>query len=609
MVQQLEWMTNESELRELQDELYRKSKEGIKNFRGLMEIILSRVNIDTAIHNMKSNSGSKTPGIDKLNINDILRLDRNKVYEIIREKCSHYKAEKVRRVYIPKGDDPKGRGLGIPTIWDRIIQECIRNILEPIFEGKFYEHSYGFRPMRDTSMAIHRIAHIARCTDCKWVVEGDISKYFDTINHKKLIKILVKNGIKDRRLIMIIKEMLEAGIEGETHKSVMGTPQGGILSPLLANIYLNEFDEWVSKQWENKEIKPRYSKYENYSNNKTRMEALYKSNMKRGYLIRYADDWIILTNNKADAEWWKTQSAQFLNDRLGLRLSLEKTKITNVCKTNIQFLGIELKLFKRKGYKNNTNKWKVRTRPIESKLNKKIDNLQENLKKIKLASDKDNAVNELNIVNSQIRGIVNYYEVCTEVNKYLKKASRRIDLTGLIATSKWTKGRIEAEKVNNLLEIHKGRKQRIPYIEWRANENSDTKYIGLTNLGFSSHKETRAKNQDETPYSNLGRNIYSKRTGKKRLLARADEILSLEYSNAIVQNDKKNCIYNYEFYLNRAYAFNRDKGRCKICNCELNRKNVEIHHKNRELPIESINKVKNLVSLCRDCHKKLHEVI
>ena len=600
MVQQLELYCNETELKIKQDSLYSRAKDGSNNFRNLLESIVSRTNIDTAIHNMKSNTGSKTPGVDGKTINDVLTMDREKVYEKILNMCNNYKASKIRRVFIPKGDDPKGRQLGIPTIWDRILQECIRNILEPIFEAKFFEHSYGFRPMREGSMALARIENIARTTECKWVVEGDISKFFDNINHKILLKLLIKNGIKDRRVLMIIKEMLKAGIEGESEITRKGTPQGGILSPLLANIYLNEFDQWISKQWENKEIvcKKRPMIGKPYSKKGNRIEALKKSNMKQAYLIRYADDWVLLTDSKENALFWLNKCAEFMDKRLDLELSRTKTCITNICKKNVKFLNIDIKLFKRKG------NWYCRTRPNEEKLVKKISSIQKSMSSISRASDLDNAIHELNIVNSKIRGLINYYECCSEVNKTLTKYSNSIDFTGLRAIKRWNSGRIEAKKCNNLLDVHKGHNWKIPFIRYKASEDSDEMIIGLTNLGFCKHKYKIPKNQNETPYSNEGRKLYRARTKKNGLLARADDILSTQHSLGITIN--KHNFYNYEYYLNRAYAFNRDKGKCRKCKCDLNRNNVEVHHKDSKLPIDKINKVSNLITLCRDCHTALH---
>ena len=153
-------------------------------------------------------------------------------------------------------------------------------------------------------------------TDCRWAIEGDIKGFFDNVNHNKLIKCLWNIGIHDRRILMMIKQMLKAGVMGETRVSDLGTPQGGILSPLLANVYLNKFDWYVHKQWNGKKTRKEYRRDDH------RIYALRKrSNLKPMYLIRYADDWIILTNSKRNAEKIKYQMKEYLKDKLSLELS------------------------------------------------------------------------------------------------------------------------------------------------------------------------------------------------------------------------------------------------------------------------------------------------
>ena len=174
------------------------------------------------------------------------------VIQDIQKAFRHFEAQEIRRVYIDKPGKAEKRPLGIPTIRDRIVLECIRIVLEPIFEAQFFKHSYGFRPMRDTEMALERIVSNTHDTGYHWIVEGDISKCFDHIDHAILLKRLHHMGVKDRRVLQIIKAMLRAGVMGECEVNEEGTPQGGLISPLLANVYLDILDEWVSNQWESK---------------------------------------------------------------------------------------------------------------------------------------------------------------------------------------------------------------------------------------------------------------------------------------------------------------------------------------------------------------------
>lgn len=181
----------ETDLKKLQDFLYTQSQQN-NNFTGLLEAVISETTIVTAIHNIKSNNGSKTAGVDKVKMEKYLQMPKDKVVGIVQSNLRHYLPKPARRVYIDKGNG-KMRPLGIPTILDRIIQECIRIIIEPICEAKFYPHSYGFRPYRAQKHAIADICHTLNIpakpgNKAVFALEGDIKGCFDNINHRILLQ-------------------------------------------------------------------------------------------------------------------------------------------------------------------------------------------------------------------------------------------------------------------------------------------------------------------------------------------------------------------------------------------------------------------------------------
>ena len=275
------------------DELYACSKNG-NNFYKLYEIIISKENILLAYRNLKTNPCSKTPGVDKKTIADISRLTDDEVVSKVRNKLRYYHPQAVRRVYIPKPGSDKKRPLGIPTIWDRLIQQCILQVLEPICEPKFHNHSYGFRPNRSCEHALSRSITLVNLANHHYCVDIDIKGFFDNVDHGKLLKQIWTLGIRDKRVISIISKILKSEIVGEGIPS-KGTPQGGLISPLLSLIVLNELDWWVSNQWET--FMPRKG-----NNNGWYTYARKYTNLKDGFIVRYADDFKIMCRTYKDAK-------------------------------------------------------------------------------------------------------------------------------------------------------------------------------------------------------------------------------------------------------------------------------------------------------------------
>ncbi len=272
----------------------------------LLERILQRDNLNRAYLQVERNHGA--PGIDGMRVEEALPwLKEHKVELLESLRNGSYKPSPVRRKDIPKPDGGT-RQLGIPTVIDRVIQQAIAQILIPIYEPQFSDASYGYRPRRSAKQAIGKVKKYAE-EGYTHAVQVDLSKYFDTINYDLLLNLL-RRTIKDERVIKLIKKYLKSGImeNGVIVRTEEGTPQGGPLSPLLANIYLNEFDQ----KWEKRGVKH----------------------------IRYADDIIILAKSKRAAEHQLESSKKYLERKLKLTMNTEKSKVVSVFAIKrFKFLG------------------------------------------------------------------------------------------------------------------------------------------------------------------------------------------------------------------------------------------------------------------------------
>lgn len=586
--------SDEAELNKLLQDIYITAKKNYdndneSNFTGILEIIASEPNIVTSIHKIKSNKGSHTSGVDDEEIDDYLKKGYEEVIGIVKTKLYNYNPNMVRRVWIPKPGKSEKRPLGIPTIIDRIVQECVRNIIEPIAEAQFFEHSYGFRPMRSANMAVARIKHINFHAKCCWVVEGDIKGFFDNIDHNVMIKSLWNLGIRDKRVLSIIKQMLKAGVMEECSRSELGTPQGGIISPLLANIYLNRFDNYITGDFERKKLNKPHSRRDG------EISAMRNhSNLKTCYYVRYADDWVILTDNKEDAEKLKHKAKRYLKETLKLELSEEKTLITNARIKPVRFLGVEIRMVKKNGT------WVNKVSPESKRFHRKMEDLSREIFCVRKTStlDKDRLIQNITRVNSIIVGLINYNSMCDQISVAMRKYAWLLKYTAYKSLKRYGGQWVKASEVSNLIGLHYGHKAHIPAIKYKD------MYIGITDLNFASWDNPVQKNQSEIPYTPEGRELYNKRMRRKGLRVRTDEVNST--AHALFIRMSKNPLYNFEYFMNRPYTYNRDRGKCKICGGYVEPNEAEFHHVEKRLPVNQINKAKNLITVHQYCHELIH---
>lgn len=304
-------------VRQLRRTLYLAAKEKpTRRFHALYDKIYREDIMTYAWKQVKANRGSA--GIDRVTIQYIKEIYGEKRF--IKETCGQmkngtYRPSPVRRVDIPKGDG-RTRPLGIPTVRDRLVQMATKIVLESIFEADFKDFSYGFRPKRSAHDALKKIMETVNNGKIYWVVDVDIKGYFDNISHEKLMK-LVEQRVCDRKVLKLIRGWLIAGImkDDQFHESVIGSPQGGVISPLLANIYLNYLDTIWEKQFAH-----------------------------LGTMVRYADDLVVLCYRKAEA-YESVQVLKTIFARLELTMNTEKSKLVNIwkCDQGFDFLGHHLR--------------------------------------------------------------------------------------------------------------------------------------------------------------------------------------------------------------------------------------------------------------------------
>ena len=583
-------MTKQKKLRHIEyydlhptfDRLYADSQKG-KIFIKLMEIINSEENIRLAYRNIKKNGGSNTAGTDGLTIKDIEKMSVDEYVQAVQTKLKFYKPKPVRRVEIPKPNG-KMRPLGIPSIIDRLVQQCILQVMEPICEAKFYERSNGFRPDRSAEHALANCYRMIQLQNLHYVVDVDIKGFFDNVNHSKLIKQIWHIGIRDKKLLCIIKEMLKAPIlmpDGETVYPTKGTAQGGVISPLLSNIVLNELDWWIASQWERMptsyeykcEVRP------NGTINKTSIYGAFRNttNLKEVYIVRYADDFKLFCRNKADAEKIFIAVNQWLKERLKLEVSEEKSKIINLRKHYSEFLGFELKAVKKR------KKYVVRSHMTPKAIATEKEKLVTQLKRIAHTKSRDDEAKEVTLYNSMVIGIHNYYQHATMIASDCDEIHHSVRFV----MKNRLYGRLKKNGTINAVYIRKqyGKSKQIRFVSEKP----------ICPIGYIKTKNPMHRKKAICKYTVEGRTaIHS----------------SLKINIAIMLalmriNEQRRSI---EYMDNRISLYAAQYGKCAITKMELGLYEIHCHHK-VPLNMGGTDKYKNLIIVHRDVHTLIHATL
>ena len=565
------------DMQNIYDELYQKSKNGGK-FINLMQYITCENNIKLAYRNIKNNAGSKTYGTDYMNIRDIERIEADEFVQIIQRKFKNYQPKAVKRVEIPKEGSDKTRPLGIPTIYDRLIQQCILQVLEPICEAKFYEHSYGFRPNRSTGNAIAQAYKNMQMSHLHYVVDIDIKGFFDNVNHGKLLKQLWTLGIRDKKLISIISTMLKAEVAGIGFPE-KGTPQGGIISPLLSNVVLNELDWWVTSQWEEMPTHYEYKTRQNAHGTDIKSHtyrALRRSNLKEMYIVRYADDFKIFCRSRQDAEKVFEATRLWLKERLGLEISPEKSKVINLKQRYSEFLGFKMKVYP-KG-----KKYVVCSHMSDKAVKQAKEKISTAIRAIQNPADDRAQYVAIWKYNSVVAGLHNYYRLATHISVDFPKLSYGLKL----------------QMANRLRELTSKGKLERGFIKERYGKSKQLRFLNghpLIPMGYVQTRNAQHKKKTVNRYTPEGRAEIHKNLG-----INTDTMIWLMQNPVL---DK-----TIEFADNRISLFAAQCGRCAITGVDLMPYDIRCHHK---VPLENggTDEYSNLVLVTEAVHILIHATL
>lgn len=551
------------EMTEIFTDLYEKSLRH-QTFSHLFDVIISRENILLAYRTIKSNKGSGTPGTDKNTINDIKTWSEEKLLMKVRRQLENYRPKKVRRKWIDKGNG-KYRPLGIPCILDRIIQQGFKQVLEPIAEARFYNHSYGFRPLRSAHHAMARVQQLINLSHFHFVVDVDIKGFFDHINHRLLIKQLWNIGIQDRKVLACIAKMLKAEIDGEGVPT-QGVPQGGLLSTLLANIVLNDLDQWVAGQWE---FFPLSKPYQSKGGER---QAKKRTNLKEGYLVRYADDFKILCKDGKTAQKWYHAVRLYLKDRLKLDISPEKSQVANLRKRESEFLGFTIRADKKR---------KKRVARTGVKPDKKRKIKEEAKKLIRRIRSSPSALNAL-LFNSFVLGIHQYFRKATKVNIEFSRLA--YDLGAFMYNHLRPVGKYghpaNAPPTYKKIYHHGSKTFRIAGVYLFPLADVKTSNV----LGFTPAM---------TPFTKEGRKMIHKKL-QPDIQSEIGALMKSSLPNRSV-----------EYIDNRISRYSMKMGKCEITGTEVPASEVHCHH---YVPssLGGSDQFKNLRILHKDVHRLIH---
>lgn len=539
------------------DRLYAQSQKG-RQFTALMDMVTADENILLAYRNISKNKGSKTAGTDGKTIRYLSGFTNQALIAYVRKRLAHYQPQSVRRVEIPKGDTDKTRPLGIPTISDRLIQQCFLQILEPICEANFHERSNGFRPNRSAEHALAQCYAMIQKRSLHFVIDIDIKGFFDNVCHGKLLKQMWSMGIRDKRVLSVISAMLKAEIAGIGFPE-RGTPQGGIISPLLSNIVLNELDWWITSQWEDMPTRKKreYARSDNGVIDKNQKYKMLRkgSHLKECYIVRYADDFKIFCRKRSDAKKLFIAVKDWLKERLGLDISPEKSKIVNLKRQYSNFLGFKLRAVQKGVKKSGKARYAVESHMSDKAIKRVKKQAREMVKRIQNPANANEEYKAIGAYNAYISGVHNYYRYATHISKDAREIA--------FGVNRALKNRLQKrlQKQGNTLPSYiaqwYGKSRQIRYVNGQA----------LIPIGYVQTKAPLFKPREVNQYTEKGRKAIHKNL----------ESVNMDILHYLMRNPVQYA--SVELNTNRLALYCAQKGCCAVTKQSLEIGDMHCHHK------------------------------
>lgn len=395
-------------------------RDGKIDMRNIHPMVYDTNNVVLAVRQLSKAKGRMAKGQDNTNYETLENYSMIELSEIVKDRLLNKKMDYVRRTYIPKDREKKKmRPLGICSIWDKLTEKCIQLVLDPYCETKFVSSSFGFREQVSTHNALARVKNY--CQTMQYILSIDLQNYFGTIDPEIAYRELWHIGVRDQIILNYIYRFIKKGYYEMSCKveDPKGSPQGSILGPLIANIYLHRFDIWLKEQgdcWHDETV----SKF--HSKNKRKNMRL--TNLKTGIHVRYADDILVLCEDTSDAERFKFSITKYLTNNMKLVINEEKSKIYNLTKERMKYLGYEFYVFKQ-DTKKSTKKGRYLVANVlpKAKEDEIVEKCGELLKEVKKRTNFE----KIHDWNTYVVGIHNYYRGMTHFNECFKRIGWRIN--------------------------------------------------------------------------------------------------------------------------------------------------------------------------------------